>query len=70
MKMCLCCSKHVPKYHKTFLVVDNIYVCPTTYENVLCLEEEYKKYKGRPPGSVRKHFSDYVQYLVQFRNDK
>lgn len=63
-KECKCCGKHVP-LPVILKEYNGIKVCPTTYENII----EYKKIwiglGKRPAGSVRKHFSDYVQKIVE-----
>lgn len=61
---CLCVGKHVPLPHLLHQLDDGEYVCPTTYCNVLSLLSEYRLHGGRPPGSVRKHYSDFVQRLA------
>jgi hypothetical protein len=63
-KQCKCCTKHVPlpinlkSYNKIIL-------CPTTYENVLEYKKIYDSIGSRPAGSIRKHFSEYVQQIVE-----
>jgi hypothetical protein len=67
---CSCVGKHVPLPHKLVKVevgIEHVYLCPTSYHNLLCLESEYARVKGVPPGNIRKHFSDYIQSLVQSR---
>lgn len=67
MKECLCVGKHVPLPHRLYKINTSagvVWVCPTTYENILVLRDEYRKHHGRPPGSVRKHFSDFVQKIA------
>lgn len=76
--MCKCVGKHVPlpmAYHKHHIIPkylggtdskENLLVlCPTTHYNVHALLQHYGRYKGTPPGSVRKHYSDYVQGLAK-----
>lgn len=63
--VCKCVGKHVPLPHLLHEMSNGEYVCPTTYCNVLSLLSEYKREGGRPPGSVRKHYSDYVQRLAR-----
>lgn len=76
--VCLCSGKHVPRphiLHRHHIIPisfggDNarenlIDLCPTTHENVHNLLRQYKKFNGRPPGRVRKHYSDFVQRLAQ-----
>jgi hypothetical protein len=68
-KECKCCGKHVPlptvlkEYHGTQL-------CPTTFSNVIEYKRLWMSYGARPSGSIRKHFSDYVQQLVEATIDK
>lgn len=63
-KECKCCGKHVPlptvlrEYEGTIL-------CPTTFANVLEYKRIWDSLGSRPSGSVRKHFSDYVQQIVE-----
>jgi len=63
-KECKCCGKHVPlpivlkEFNETTL-------CPTTYYNVLEYKKLWEKLGHRPPGSLSKHFSEYVQTVVQ-----
>lgn len=65
--ICNCVSKHVPlpRIYKTIVTNSGVeYVCPTTFDNIQHLIEQYRKYQGQPPGKVRKHYSDFVQRLV------
>lgn len=63
-KECKCCGKHVPlptvlkEYEGTML-------CPTTFSNVIEYKRIWLVIGSRPPGSIRKHFSEYVQQLVE-----
>lgn len=63
-KDCKCCSKHVPlptvlrEYNGTI-------VCPTTFANILEYKRLWDSYGSRPMGSIRKHFSEYVQQIVE-----
>jgi hypothetical protein len=65
---CNCVGKHVPLpltlYYIGHLTDTEMYLCPTAYENFLAWQAERRKYQGRPPGSVRKHFSDFIQNLI------
>lgn len=61
---CICCTKHIPLPHLLHEMDNGEYLCPTTYCNVLSLLSEYRRSGGRPPGSVRKHYSEYVQQLA------
>ncbi|MEY4332167.1 MAG: hypothetical protein RLZZ196_905 [Bacteroidota bacterium] len=68
-KECKCCGKHVPlptvlkEYNETVL-------CPTTFANVLEYKRIWKASGKRPAGNIRKHFSEYVQQLVEETIDK
>lgn len=63
-KECKCCGKHVPlpvrlkEYNGTK-------VCPTTFDNILEYKRVWMESGKRPPGNIRKHFSDYVQQIVE-----
>lgn len=66
--ICNCSNKHVPKTHKLVKLVVNevdIYLCPTSYYNLVSLREKWKSCDGEPPGSVRKHYSVFVQRLAK-----
>lgn len=63
-KRCNCCSKHVPLPHLLH-EVNGEYVCPTSYTNMLSLLSEYRRHNGRPPGTVRKFYSEFVQRLAE-----
>jgi hypothetical protein len=66
--VCNCSNKHVPKPHKLFKVEigDSMYhLCPTSYYNLTSLLEKWESCNGEPPGSVRKHYSDFVQGLAK-----
>ena len=68
-KECKCCGKHVPlptvlkEYH-------GIVICPTTFANVIEYNRLWKSLVSRPQGKIRKHFSDYVQQIVETTIDK
>ena len=63
-KECKCCTKHVPL--PTILKkYNNIILCPTTYDNVIEYKRIWESYGSRPAGNVRKHFSEYVQQIVE-----
>jgi hypothetical protein len=67
-EVCECVGKHIPKPNKLYRVdyADGfVYVCPTAYANLIALEEEYAKYGGLPPGSVRKHYSEFTHSLYR-----
>lgn len=63
-KLCKCCTKHVPlptvmkEYNREM-------VCPTTYYNIIEYKRIWESYGKRPIGSIRKHFSEYVQQAVE-----
>lgn len=65
---CRCVGKHVPLpstlYYIGHLTSGENYLCPTAYENLMAWEAEKRKHSGRPPGSVRKHYSDFIQNLI------
>ena len=68
-KECKCCGKHVPlptvlkEYSGTLL-------CPTTFANVVEYKRLWVSIGSRPPGSIRKYFSEYVQQIVEQTIDK
>jgi hypothetical protein len=63
-KECKCCTKHVPL--PTVLREHNgIVLCPTTFANVIEYKRIWESFGSRPMGSIRKHFSEYVQQLVE-----
>jgi hypothetical protein len=45
-------------------------LCPTTFSNVVEYKRLWISLGSRPSGSVRKHFSDYVQQIVEQTIDK
>ncbi len=61
---CKCVGKHVPLPTR-LIDYNGIKVCPTTYENVLEYRKMWEVLGVEPPGSIRKHFSEYVQNLVK-----
>jgi hypothetical protein len=63
-KECKCCSKHVP-LPTVLREYNGTVVCPTTFANVLEYKRIWESYGSRPMGSIRKHFSEYVQELVE-----
>lgn len=71
---CPCVSRHVPRpvvLHNHHIIPlsyggpntaeNKILICPTAHYNIHKLLWHYNKNDGLPPGSVRKHFSDFVQ---------
>lgn len=63
-KECKCCSKHVP-LPTVMKDYDGTIVCPTTFSNIIEYKRMWMAYGSRPSGNVRKHFSEYVQQLVE-----
>jgi hypothetical protein len=45
-------------------------MCPTTFANVVEYKRIWKSLGVRPQGNVRKHFSEYVQQIVEQTIDK
>ena len=68
-KECKCCGKHVP-LPTTLKEYAGYMLCPTTFANVVEYKRLWKSLGNRPPGNIRKHFSDYVQQLVETTIDK
>ena len=68
-KECKCCGKHVPR--PTVLKEhEGIMLCPTTFSNVMEYKRIWSTIGSRPPGNIRKHFSEYVQQIVESSNNK
>jgi hypothetical protein len=63
-KECKCCSKHVP-LPTTLKEYNGLILCPTTFANVIEYKRIWNSYGSRPMGSIRKHFSEYVQQIVE-----
>lgn len=63
-KECKCCGKHVPLPIK-LKEFNGITVCPTTFENIIEYKNIWDQIGSRPPGNIRKHFSEYVQESVE-----
>lgn len=63
-KECKCCTKHVP-LPTTLKTYNKIILCPTTYDNVIQYKRIWESYGSRPAGNIRKHFSEYVQQIVE-----
>ena len=63
-KECKCCTKHVP-LPTSFKNYNEIVMCPTTYYNVIEYKRIWELHGSRPAGNVRKHFSEYVQGIVE-----
>lgn len=68
-KECKCCGKHVP-LPTVLKEYNGISLCPTTFSNVVEYKRIWTAAGERPPGNIRKHFSDYVQQLVESTIDK
>jgi hypothetical protein len=68
-RTCNCSNKHVPKPHKLyrweFEDGSETFLCPTAYWNLQSLIEKWEAGNGQPPGSVRKHYSEFVQGLAK-----
>ena len=63
-KECKCCTKHVP-LPTTMKMYNDLVVCPTTYSNIMEYKRIWTSLGSRPSGKIRKHFSEYVQQLVE-----
>ncbi len=63
-KECKCCNKHVP-LPTVLREYNGIVVCPTSFANILEYTRIWNTIGSRPPGSVRKHFSEFVQQIVE-----
>jgi hypothetical protein len=63
-KECKCCGKHVP-LPTVLKEYNGVVICPTTFANVIEYKRIWVALGSRPSGSVRKHFSEYVQQLVE-----
>ena len=68
-KECKCCGKHVP-LPTVLKEYNEIKLCPTTFANVIEYKRLWKSLGSRPAGNIRKHFSDYVQQIVESSIDK
>ena len=49
---------------------NGIILCPTTFTNVIEYKRIWKAAGYRPMGNIRKHFSEYVQQIVEETIDK
>jgi hypothetical protein len=63
-KECKCCGKHVP-LPTVLREYEGFTLCPTTFANVLEYKRIWESFGSRPSGSIRKHFSEYVQQIVE-----
>lgn len=68
-KECKCCGKHVP-LPTVLKEYEGTIVCPTTFANIIEYKRLWSINNSRPSGSVRKHFSDFVQQIVEASNVK
>jgi hypothetical protein len=59
-----CCGKHVPLPVR-LKEYNGIRVCSTTFDNIMEYKRVWNEIGKRPPGNIRKHFSDYVQQIVE-----
>lgn len=66
---CKCCGKHVP-LPTVLKEYQGLVVCPTTFANIVEYKRIWLAFGSRPSGSVRKHFSEYVQQVVETTIDK
>lgn len=63
-KECKCCGKHVP-LPTVLREYAGVMLCPTTFSNVIEYRRLWNVIGSRPQGNVRKHFSEYVQQIVE-----
>jgi predicted aldo/keto reductase-like oxidoreductase len=63
-KQCKCCTKHVP-LPTVMKLYNDLILCPTTYYNIIEYKRIWESFGSRPAGRVRKHFSEYVQQIVE-----
>jgi len=68
-KECKCCGKHVP-LPTVLKEYNGITLCPTTFSNVIEYKRIWRSSGYRPMGNIRKHFSEYVQQIVEETIDK
>ena len=68
-KQCKCCGKHVP-LPTTLKEYNEVMLCPTTFSNVVEYKRIWIASGKRPMGNIRKHFSEYVQQIVEETIDK
>lgn len=63
---CVCVQRHVPlpMALKSLQVGEDVlYLCPTTYANVMDLLTEFRIRDTLPPGRITKHYSKYVREI-------
>lgn len=63
-KDCKCCGKHVP-LPTVMKEYNGTVVCPTTFSNAMEYARIWNASNKKPSGNIRKHFSEYVQSLVE-----
>ena len=63
-KDCKCCGKHIP-LPTVLREYEGITLCPTTFANVVEYTRIWNVLGKRPEGNIRKHFSEYVQQIVE-----
>jgi len=63
-KECKCCGRHIP-LPTVLKEYNGIVVCPTTFSNIAEYKRLWVSFGSRPAGNIRKHFSDYVQQIVE-----
>lgn len=68
-KMCKCCTKHVPLPTRLKEYEGEV-VCSTTFDNIHEYKRVWLDIGKRPPGNIRKHFSEYVQHIVKESVDR
>jgi hypothetical protein len=44
---------------------NGLIICPTTLQNIIEYKRIWESFGSRPMGSIRKHFSEYVQQIVE-----
>lgn len=65
---CTCVGKHVPLPQTLYEVEHEgevVFLCPTSYWNLISFHEEHDHQGTPPPGSVRKHYSEFIQNLYR-----
>jgi hypothetical protein len=66
---CRCVTKHVPLPFVYYSVLlgdgTTVTLCPTAKDNLENFRKVASNYGGNPPGSVRKHYSEYIQTLAK-----
>ena len=65
---CQCVARHIPKpveTHPCETPGGVVWLCPTASENLAILVGIYKARSGQVPGSMTKHFGQYVRDLAE-----